>query len=231
MPDPFDPILIRHLAPKNFLSFGPDNAGVELKALNLFIGPNGCGKSNLIEAVNLMRSAPKEMRDVTRKGGGVAEWIWKGGPKNAASVEWVVKSSKGPALRHVVSFRAMAQAFSLEDERVHHQSVGHKDDFLYQYRNGRPILYRKHLLSENAVEADRSILAQRRDPEAYPELAWLAQNYERVRIYREWTFGQSAVFREPQKADMRNDALEEDFSNLGLFLNRLKTRFPAAKKE
>jgi predicted ATPase len=73
-------------------------------------------------------------------------------------------------------------------------------------------------------------LAQRRDPEAYPELAWLAQSYEKIRIYREWSFGRSAVFREPQKADVRNDTLEEDFSNLGLFLNRLKTRFPAAKK-
>ena len=69
-----------------------------------------------------------------------------------------------------------------------------------------------------------------RAKEAYPELAWLAQNYEKVRIYREWAFGRSAVFREPQKADMRNDVLEEDFSNLGLFLNRLKTRLPAAKK-
>ena len=29
---------------------------------------------------------------------------------------------------------------------------------------------------------------------------------------------------------MRNEALEEDFSNLGLFLNRLKTRFPVAKR-
>src|SRR5216683_6581955 len=29
---------------------------------------------------------------------------------------------------------------------------------------------------------------------------------------------------------MRNDVLAEDFANLGLFLNRLKTRFPVAKK-
>ena len=49
------------------------------------------------------------------------------------------------------------------------------------------------------------------------------------RIYREWAFGRNAVFREPQKADMRNDRLEEDFSNLGLFLNRLR-RSPKAKK-
>ena len=81
MSDTTNPILIRHLAPRNFLSFGPDNAGIDLQSLNMFIGPNGSGKSNLSESINLMRSAPKEFRDVTRKGGGVTEWIWKGEPK------------------------------------------------------------------------------------------------------------------------------------------------------
>jgi len=53
MPDTPNPILIRHIAPKNFLSFGPDNAGIKLQSLNLFIGPNGSGKSNLIEVISL----------------------------------------------------------------------------------------------------------------------------------------------------------------------------------
>jgi predicted ATPase len=236
MLEPINPVLIHRLVPKNFLSFGPDNAGIELKALNLLIGPNGCGKSNLIEAISLMRSAPKDMRDVTRKGGGVAEWIWKGNPKEPASVEWMVRSSKDldPMLRHRVAFLAVAQAYSLESECVEYerQHAGQSDVFFYHYRHGQPLVNTtdrgEHSLAQ--IEADRSILAQRRDPEAYPELAWLAQNYEKMRIYREWTFGRNAVFREPQKADMRNDALEEDFSNLGLFLNRLKTRFPTAKK-
>ncbi len=48
-------------------------------------------------------------------------------------------------------------------------------------------------------------------------------------MYREWTFGPNTVFRVPQRADMRNDRLEEDFSNLGLFLNRMR-RHPEAKK-
>jgi hypothetical protein len=42
--------------------------------------------------------------------------------------------------------------------------------------------------------------------------------YEKIRVYREWTSGRNTVFREPQKADMRNDRLEGDFSNLGLWL-------------
>jgi predicted ATPase len=238
MTEPNDTVFIRHLAPKNFLSFGLDNAGIELKALNLLIGPNGSGKSNLIEAISLMRSAPKDMREVTRKGGGVAEWIWKGGPKSAASVEWVVRNPKGSMpLRHVVAFHAVAQAFSLDDERVENErpEAGQQDCyFYYRYQHGHPAVNTidqgRRALARETIEADRSILAQRRDPETYPELAWLAQNYEQIRIYREWTFGRNAVFRESQSADMRNDTLDEDFGNLGLFLNRLKTRFPAAKK-
>ena len=179
MSEPTDPVLIRHLTPRNFLSFGPDNAGIELHALNLLIGPNGSGKSNLIEAVSLMRSAPKEMRDVTRMGGGVAEWIWKGSPKDAASVEWVVRNpSNSIPLRHVVAFRAAGQAFSLDDERVENekkQPGSHSDVyFYYRYQHGRPTVNTRdngqRSLAQESIEADRSILAQRRDPEAYPEL-------------------------------------------------------------
>jgi predicted ATPase len=71
-------------------------------------------------------------------------------------------------------------------------------------------------------------LAQRRDPEQYPEISHLAEIYGKIRIYREWAFGRNTVFREPQKADIRSDRLEEDFSNLGLFLSRLR-KTPKAK--
>ena len=133
---------------------------------------------------------------------------------------------------------AVSQAFSLADESVEETEprLATERDvlFYYRYQNGSPAVNTKkegkRSLAKDTIEAGRSILAQRRDPETYPELAWLAQNYEKIRIYREWSFGRNAVFREPQKADMRNDTLEEDFSNLGLFLNRLKTRSPIARK-
>lgn len=231
--------LIRHLRPASFLSFGPDFPGLELRGLNVLIGANGSGKSNLIEAINLLRAAPKEWREVTRKGGGVAEWIWKGAKKSGkAQVEALISNPKGTQpLRHAMAFQAVAQAFALDDERVENESSNPgqpKPYFYYRYQNGDPVLNTAgngpRKLARDTIESDRSILAQRRDPEMYPELAWLAQSYESIRIYREWAFGRGAVFREPQKADMRNDVLEEDFSNLGLFLNRLKTRFPATKK-
>ncbi|HEY5953773.1 MAG TPA: AAA family ATPase [Terrimicrobiaceae bacterium] len=239
MPTAPDPILIRHLQPRSFLSFGPDFPGLELRSLNVLIGANGSGKSNLFEAINLLRAAPKEWREVTRKGGGVAEWIWKGEKKNGkAQVEALISNPNGmQPLRHAMAFHAVSQAFALDDERVENERPypgQAKPYFYYRYQNGDPVLNTagngQRKLARDTIESDLSILAQRRDPEAYPELAWLAQSYESIRIYREWAFGRGAVFREPQKADMRNDVLEEDFSNLGLFLNRLRTRFPLAKK-
>jgi len=228
--------LIRHFNPRGLLSFGPDFPGIELRAMNLLIGPNGSGKSNLIEAINLLRAAPREWREVMRKGGGVAEWIWKGGTTQPAVIEAVISNPTGQPLQHLMAFHAVSQVFALDDERIENESQANKGEpnFYYRYRNGSPILNTKdnhqRKLSWNTFKSDSSILAQRRDPEAYPELAWLASAYEGIRIYREWAFGRGAVFREPQKADMRNDVLEEDFSNLGLFLNRIKTKFPAAKK-
>lgn len=239
MPTAPDSTLIRHLQPRSFLSFGPDFPGIQLRNLNVLIGANGSGKSNLIEAINLLRAAPKEWREVTRKGGGIAEWIWKGEKKTGkAHVEAVISNPYGKQpLRHAMAFHAVSQAFALDDERVENEAARAGElqpYFYYRYQNGHPVLNTadngQRKLSRDTIETDRSILAQRRDPETYPELAWLAQSYEDIRIYREWGFGRGAVFREPQKADIRNDVLEEDFSNLGLFLNRLKTKFPTAKK-
>lgn len=233
-----NPVLIHHLRPKNFLSFGPENAGIDLRPLNVIIGPNGSGKSNLIEAIAFMRSAPKDLQTVTRTGGGVGEWIWKGQAKEPATVDAVIANPGGSMpLRHVVSFTNANQTFYLDDERIEneHGYQGQRDPyFYYRYQNGHPVVNTvdkgQRGLARETIEPDRSILAQRRDPETYPELAWLAQNYEKIRIYREWTFARGAVLREPQKADMRSDVIEEDFSNLGLFLSRIAARFPATKK-
>ena len=229
-------VLLESITPCNLLSFGPDTSPIPLRGLNVIIGPNGSGKSNLIETIALLRAAPSDIRGVIRKGGGVSEWIWKGKSKDIASIDAVISNPQGQQpLRHFLSFSHLSQTFHLEDERVENEHpYGSNPDpyFYYRYQHGRPILNvngEQRQLKKESVEGDQSILAQRRDPEAYPEVSYLADAYESIRIYREWSFGRSAVFRQPQQADQRNDRLEEDFSNLGLFLNRLR-RFPDVKQ-
>jgi predicted ATPase len=224
-------VLLREITPHNLLSFGPNTKPIHLGALNVIVGPNGSGKSNLIEAVVLLRSTAKDVRDAVRKGGGVSEWIWKGGMNQPASVGAVLTNPKGSQpLRHVFSFRAENQAFRLEDERIENETpyYGQYDPYIYyRYQHGHPVINvagdQRQLAREDVIP-DESILVQRRDPEAYPEISYLTSIYEKIRIYREWQFGRNTVFRNPQQADSRNDIMIEDFSNLGMFLNRMRLR-------
>jgi predicted ATPase len=227
---------------RNLLSFGPDTEPLALKDLNVLIGANGSGKSNFIEAVSLLRSAPNDIRAVIRRGGGVGDWIWKGDSEGVASIDVVTKNPQGSMpLRHVLAFRKENHAFSVVEERIENEkshSAYEMPYFYYHYIDRNPIINIRNRdvaeklgqrkLKPETIDSDKSILAQRRDPETYPEISYLANTYDSIKIYREWYFGRNAIFREPQKADMRNDRLEEDFSNLGLFLNRLR-RVPKAK--
>jgi len=231
MPDHTHPILIRHLAPKNFLSFGPEHTGIELGALNVLIGANGSGKSNLIEAMNFMRAAPKDLGEVTRKGGGVSEWIWKGARNLPAELiaAFNAPSSSIP-LVHEVAFGESGGRFDLVEEKIHDLAEpGGMEEGYYStaFNQGGPIVARVNSSGGQDWETapskpGQSILSQLRDPVHFPEITWLAEAYERIRIYREWSFGRNSVFRAPQAADMRNGKLEEDCSNLGLFLSKLR---------
>jgi predicted ATPase len=232
--------LLHTLSARNLLSFGPQSPPLQMRNLNVLIGPNGSGKSNLLEVIALLRSTPTDCRPVILKGGGVAEWIWKGKSDAPASVEAVVANPAGnQPLRHVFEFEVANQSFQIADERIEDQGVdtaqpgGISSRFYYRFQRGMPIIKLaggpEFRVSRDKIDPELSILAQRRDPDNYPEITYLAGTYERIRLYREWAFGRNTVFRQPQKVDVRNDRLEEDFSNLGLFLNRLR-RHPGAKK-
>jgi len=231
MPKPIqrDHRLLTRIRLDNLLSFGPESPALPMEKLNVLIGPNGSGKSNLIEAIALMRAAHGDFRDVLMEGGGFAEWIWKGNRKGQATVDFVVRPPKGKVpLRHLLAFRADGRlVFQLEDERIEDGSEGaDQTEPYFCYQNGQPVVRtpakRRQKLDKETFNRSRSVLSQLRHPAAYHELYSLGSAYEKIRIYREWTFGRATVFRQPQMADLPSDRLEEDFSNLGLFVNRLR---------
>lgn len=232
--------MLKEITLKNILSFGPDTPPLVLRPLNVLIGPNGSGKSNLIEAIGLLRSSAGTLTAPLRgtAGGGIAEWIWKGGKKGVASISAVVEHPVGyQPLRHRLEFRESNTRFELVDEAIEEASPkqGYKDAFFfYRFQDGHPALNmkgknNKRSLRREDVAPDESILSQRKDPDLYPELSYLSGMYGKVRLYREWSFGRSSVFRAPQAADLPSNRLDENFANLGLFLNRLR-KTPKAKK-
>lgn len=231
-------MLIEQLTLTNLLSFGPQATPITLSPLSVLIGPNGSGKSNLLEAIDLLRSAPEQLAKPVREGGGVADWLWKGEPKaRSASIDAVLTNATGPArLRYFMSFAESAQRFQVIDERIENAlpDVGHRQPYLYyNFKGGHPVLNVKgqqRKLQHEDIDVERSILAQRRDPDQYPEITYLATALPRIRLYREWSFGRYTAPRLPQKADLPNEHLEPDASNLGLVLNRLR-RDPKVKQQ
>lgn len=238
--------MIKSIQMRNFLSYGPASGAIPLKSLNLIIGPNGSGKSNLLEAFALLQSAPGQLNAPIREGGGVRDWLWKGADKPAtASLEIIIEShfsSPANALRYRFDFTESGKRFEVVDERIENAeaSPGHAEPyFYYRYENNHPVLNiksesgqgpRRRNLRREDVDPEKSILAQRREPDIYPEITRLGEELSRIRIYRDWSFGRYTPPRLPQPADLPNQWLEENGRNLGLVLNRLKRNAEAKSK-
>jgi predicted ATPase len=74
-------MLLHKLILTNLLSF--EKTTLDLKPLNILIGHNGSGKSNLIEAISLIQSAPGSIAAPIREDGGIRDWIWQGAGTNS----------------------------------------------------------------------------------------------------------------------------------------------------
>ncbi|UQA59137.1 AAA family ATPase [Polyangium aurulentum] len=222
-------MLLRSLKLTNLLSFGPDSEAVELGPLNVLIGPNGSGKSNFIEAIGLLKAAPKDLAQPFRTGGGVGAWIWQGEQHDAAMLEAVLGSPYSSVhVRHRLAFRDVDQHFILVHERLEDVDSPADAHFyydppvatLYVEGKGKPL---------TRFDARQSVLSQVRDPDQYPALAFAGDEYEQIRLYREWSFGRNAAPRRPQPADLPTDHLMEGAQNLGLILNKFRRDVPTKK--
>lgn len=83
--------MFKEITLKNILSFDEEGVTLECRPLNVLIGANGSGKSNLLEVLGLLRSLPRDDSfEPIRRGGGIKEWIWKGNPGGEAEVRAVL---------------------------------------------------------------------------------------------------------------------------------------------
>ena len=227
--------VIKSIRLENILSYGPDTPGFDLEPLNVIIGPNASGKSNLIEALSILADTPKDIQDPLRKGGGTLEWLWKGTQKPFnATIEVTADALWPPTpLKYRLSFTESFSRFRLMDETVEDaylSASGNSPKFYYQYRGGKPVIRvmgetpSERPLKQDDLRTDQSILSQRRDPESFPELFFLGLQFERMRFYREFQLGHDSPLRRLQQADLIQDYLLEDGSNLAVVLSYLLNR-------
>ena len=237
MPPPF----IQRLKLDSFLSFAPQSAAIELGPLNVIIGANGTGKSNFVEALDLLRATSTDFATAIRDGGGAEDWLWRGaqnadGPAKL-DVELTSYPNSGRPLRYRLNFAAVSGRVEIVDEAVEElKPVGNHTApfFYYHFDEGRPVInvrgsdssskLKPRRLERDSLKPDQSVLSQRKDPDLYPEITWLGEQFGRIQTFREWVFGTRSPLRTGQRADDPSDYLLPDARNLALVLNEIQYR-------
>jgi predicted ATPase len=196
--------LIRSIQLKNFLSYENVDPPFELGALNVLIGPNASGKSNLLEAIALLHAAPKDLAALISEGGGIREWLWKGtyhtpvpfplakaalrrqlGLKETedtptATIDAVIDYPDGiMPLRYRLTFTAIGQRFGITDESVENErptmSNGTEVFSFYRYDYGRPVLNYRTTAEAHAGTLDGRAPINLQREELSPERSILSQ--------------------------------------------------------
>lgn len=236
---------IRKISLKNFLSYGSEGQCLELEPLNVLIGPNASGKSNLLEAFRFLKSIPTaDLTKPIREGGGATEYLWKGASGiPTATIDLSLESlEEEDFLNYKISFTADDwQRLSLREERIQYERdfPGEYAPFIYRYpdKNKQGLLYSQHLATRSEedepptfisqeihIDSNRSVLGWIRNPDQHPELAYLENLFLNIQFAGEWQLSRFSPSRLPQRTDLPTDTLWEDASNLGLILNNYSTR-------
>jgi len=217
-----------------FLSFAPGTPAIDLRPLNVIIGPNGSGKSNLIEGVELLKAAPSGFGAALRVGGGPEAWLWKGGLSPLAEIEIDLSRAQPPmSLRYRLVFAAAGANATIEAEELESLGAQGRPSVTFLRFAGAQVEiaakssgdpkdpYATQTFDRHYLNGVDPILAQRRDPLIFPDLAWLADRLSSIETFREWSFGRLAKNRQPQSADLPSDKLAPRALNLALVVQNL----------
>lgn len=228
---------IHSLQLQNFLSYGSDGEKIELQPLNVLIGSNASGKSNLIEAMGVLKATPTDLVAPIRQGGGISDFLWKGEKGTpTAKIEAILDyPERTMPLRYQISFTATGQRLEVVDEAIEDMQPRYSSEsepfFYYRHNRGRSVINvtedneqtrKLRTLRREDIIPDQSILSQRKDPEQYPELSYLGNKFADIGLYRNWQTGRDSVPRKAQQTDLPEHPLLEDGGNLGLVLNNLQ---------
>jgi len=216
-------MLIEKIALKNVLSFR--DSCIELGRLNILIGPNAAGKSNLFSAISLLQSAPSTILDAIIQGGGPAQWIWLGDGNVArqASISCDLRLPvRGDALSYHLQFGEDARGFLITREGLNRRSDG---------TNGSHLVFQRTLqevslgIATNAggatteVPRSESFLALFRLPSDPTPITEVARRFEAIRIYREFNTGPLSPIRTGAPTAVLTDYLSPTGDNLAMLLH------------
>ena len=233
-------MLFHKLKFTGLLSFGSAGIDLPMEPLTVLIGPNGSGKSNLLEAISLFQAAPRGILEPISRMGGVREWLWKGSEaSHSIALEATVDYPPIGVLRHSLTLTSRDGHAAITDERVEPSVPSESAEGMIYCRGADvvsleiedprppPMLSGRLWINDrpgvfefpNDYLREQSIVSITIPNQ--PGLWHLKEQYDRIRLYRNWSFGPDANSRQPCSAHARSDFLDEGGGNLPLVLSQL----------
>jgi predicted ATPase len=225
-------MLINRLDLKKILSFRETT--IELGPLNVLIGPNAVGKSNLIEVIGLLQAAPAGFATAILRGGGVRQWIWLGDrvPSPIADVSCQLNLTGG---RHVgpvtygLQFSEDHYGLVILKEHIGRVNRDPESNGVYLEReyNGAQFgpealkLMQVQMVGQMSLSPGESVLAQFKNPADATPITDVGNHFARIRIFREFRTGPQSGARQGIATNAQKDALMDGGDNLALILNEL----------
>jgi predicted ATPase len=211
-------MFIRSLTLSNILSFR-DPGLLALQPLNIFIGANASGKSNLINCIGLLRALPSAPSNYINDRGGTENWVWRGAKRSdgipAIRAEFELKQE---TLTYELTFAPVERTFAIQTESLL------KADYPYLTRRagnleiGHRVLPGFPDVTASVSPADSALSAYR-----FPSspITNTANGFTDIRVYRDFSTGTRDDSRIGVSSSNAKHPLEENGSNLALMLQEL----------
>ncbi len=238
--------LIEKIRLRNILSFGDKGEEIALEPLNIIIGQNASGKSNLVDIIKLLRSLPQEkgLLNFFNQNGGINEWKWKGArTDNFAVIEIIVAGFEKDyytelehPLKHSIKFAEKNWKVDVIEEIIEENQKRFTEAndviwFFRSYDNNCMLNSRSaNRYGSSEFPEGESVFSQIKDFTYYREISLLGATFTQFKIYADLITTRSSKIRRPQILVTLEDFLSEDAGNLNLVLKELENNKEVKKK-
>jgi len=204
------------------------NLRLKLDRVNVLVGPNGCGKTNLYQSMVLLSAAAQgQLARALAEEGGMPSVLWAG-PRKKGPVRLVLGFSTGDfhyELQCGLSVPGMSM-FNLDPEvkeehiwftcRGKKAALLERDHGSVRARNAEGVFEAYPMALSNS----ESVLSQLREPHRFPELSMLRQEILSWRFYHHFRTDREAPLRQPQ-VGVRTTVLSHDGRDLAAALQTI----------